>query len=391
MAEPYRHILGVASLALLGAAPLHAGGIERSTQSVAPIFEAGRYLELGLSHVNPSVGGHDLPPAPPVATGGIANSYTVYSLAYKQDFTPQISGTLIIDTPFGADTHYPAGGSIMLGDTRAKVNSTAVTGILRWHDDNGFGVHGGLRMLRSDAEVDLNGAAYGAAGGYAARFDRDTAWGWLLGASYEIPEIAGRVSLTYNSPIRHDFRTTESGPLVDPDGPGPLPELPVFDGVSQTRVSTPRSWNLEFQSGIAEDTLLFGSIRWVKWSEFRVDPERLMAVTGVGLVDLEDTTTFTLGLGRRFTEEWSGSVGFSFEKRGRDLVSPLAPVSGRRAITLAAIHTRGNMKITTGMNYTWLGDAKAQTPDPDSHEPTGRAQMQDNDAFSLGMRVGFSF
>lgn len=388
--RPYQLSAAIGAL-ILGCAPLYAGGIERSNQSIAPIFESGRYLELGFGHVNPSVSGHDLPPAPGNrATGGVANSYSTYSLAYKQDFTPQISGTIIIDTPFGADTHYPAGQSLMFGNTRAKVHTAALTGILRWHDDNGFGVHGGVRMLRSDAKVDLSGAAYGPVGagaGYSARFDRDTAWGWLLGISYEIPEIAGRVSLTFNSAVKHDFHTTESGPLIDPDGPDPLPPMPLLNGISETQVSTPRSWNLEFQSGVAEDTLLFGSIRWVKWSEFRVDPDRLMAVTGQGLVDLEDTTTFTLGLGRKFSDQWSGSASLTYEKRGKDLVSPLAPVSGRKGITLAAIYTRDNMKITTGVNYTWLGDAKAKTGTP----PAARAKMEDNNALGVGMRVGFSF
>lgn len=360
----------------LGAAPALAGGIERSNQSVAPIFESGSYLELGFSRVSPSVSGHDLlPPFGNPATGDVANSYSTYSLAYKRDFTPQVSGTLIIDTPFGADTAYPLGQSAMLGGTRAEVNTTAVTGILRWHDDSGFGVHGGVRVLRSDAEVDLRGLAYGPISGYSVQFDRDTAWGWLLGVSYEIPDIAARVSLTYNSSVEHEFDTTETLP-------GGTTELS-----SVTKVNTPRSWNLEFQSGVAADTLVFGSVRWVKWSEFRVEPGWLLGMTGEGLVDLEDSTTFTLGVGRKFNESWSGSASFTYEKRGRDLVSPLAPVSGRKGVTLAAIHTRGNMKLTTGINYTWLGDAKPKTALP----PEARAQMADNDALTIGMKLGISF
>lgn len=368
--------LATGAALLLTTAPALAGGIERSNQSVAPIFEAGNYLELGVSRVDPSVSGHDLLPlAGNPATGDVANSYTTYSLAYKRDFTSQVSGTIIIDTPFGADTLYPAGQSLMLGTTRAKVDTAAVTGILRWHNDTGFGVHGGVRMLRSDATVDLRGNAYGPINGYTARFGRDTGWGWLLGVSYEIPDIAARVALTYNSTVEHDFATTE----ILPGG--------SIELASTTMVNTPRSWNLDFQSGIAADTLLFGSLRWVKWSEFRVDPQWLLANTNEGLVDLEDSTTFTLGVGRKFTDSWSGSAAFTYEKRGRDLVSPLAPVSGRKGITLAAIYTRDNMRLTTGINYTWLGDAKPETGTPD----TARAQMEDNHAVSVGMRLGISF
>ena len=364
-----KHItLGASAALMLAAAPALAGGIERTNQSIAPIFETGTYLELGLSRVNPSVSGKDLIPGSP-GTGDVARSYTTYSLAYKRDFTPQISGAIIIDTPFGADTAYPLGESMRLGGTRADVSSTALTGVLRWHDESGFGVHGGVRMLRSDAAVDLSGLAYGAPvpgglNGYSVRFDRDTAWGWLLGISYEIPDIAARVSLTFNSSIEHEFDTTDN--------------LPGDPG--KTKVNTPRSWNLEFQSGVAADTLVFGSIRWVKWSEFRVEPR-----PGIDLVDLEDSTTFTLGVGRKFTDNWSGSVSFTYEKRGKDLVSPLAPVSGRKGVTLAAIYTQDNFKLTTGINYTRLGDAKAQAVG------AAHAQMEDNDAVTVGMRLGISF
>lgn len=368
-------MMGTAAVLLLGATPVLAGGIERTNQSIAPIFETGDYLELGFTHVSPSVSGHDLLPGTP-GTGDVAKSYNTYSLAYKHDFTPQISGTIILDTPFGADISYPLGKSVMLGGTAVDVSSTQVTGILRWHGDNGFGVHGGLRVSRADATVDLSGMAYGPISGYSARMGADTAVGWLLGVSYEIPDIAARVALTYNSPIKHDFDTTESG----------LP-VPSLNGNSRTEVHTPRSWNLDFQTGVAADTLVFGSIRWVKWSEFKVDPKGFTTVVGDGLVDLEDSTTFTLGIGRKFNDTWSGSAAFTYEKPGKDLVSPLAPTAGRKGITLAAIYTRDNMKLTTGINYTWLGDAKPETGTPD----TARAQMEDNHALTVGMRLGISF
>ena len=69
------------------------------------------------------------------------------------------------------------------------------------------------------------------------------------------------------------------------------------------------------------------------------------------------------------------------------LVSPLAPTNGKKGITLAAIYTRDNMKISTGINYTKLGDADPETGTPD----TARANMRDSDVFGIGVRVGFTF
>jgi len=386
-----RHAASSIAAALLAtvAVPAFAGGIERSTQSLGILFEEGRVVELGFAHVNPSISGTD---AAGYGTGDVSGSYTVPNLSFKQDFTRNISGALIIDTPFGLDLAYPAfpGGSLLLGGTNASVDTTAVTGVVRYKMDSGFGVHGGLRYQTAKAQVDLEGAAFPGISGYTSRFGSDPAIGWLAGVSWEKPEIAARVSLTYSSSIKHKFDTVESGPFIDPDGPGPLPLLPLLNGESTTEVKTPQSVNLEFQTGVAADTLVFGSVRWVKWSEFKVDPLRFTAVTGEGLVDLDDTTTFTLGVGRKFNENWSGLASIMYETKSDKLVSPLAPYSGRKGITLGAVYTQDNVKVTGGVSYIKLGDADTR-PDIAPPSETGAAYMRDNEAVAFGLKVSYSF
>ena len=383
---------GIAAL-MMTAAPLMAGGIERAPQSLGILFEEGNYAELSFGGVDPTVEGTD---SLGFDTGDVAQGYGFVGLAYKQQFTPNISGAIIIEQPFGADVSYPAQsgllpnpaeeGSLLLGNTRATVDSTTFTALGRYKFDNNVSFHGGIRGSRAEGNVRLNGLAYGPLNGYEVDLDADTAVGWVAGVAWEKPEIAARVSLTYNSDIEHDFGTTESGPLIDVTGDG-VGDLPLLNGSSSTKVSTPKSWNLDFQTGVAPGTLVFGSIRWVDWSSFRVDPDAFTALEPAGLVALEDTTTFTIGVGRQFTEQWAGSASFTYEKEGDDLVSPLAPTNGRKGITLAAVYTQDNIKVTTGINYTKLGDANPETGTPD----TERAQMEDSDAWGVGVRVGYSF
>lgn len=381
---------GTAAL-LISAAPTLAGGIDRGGQFLGPLWEPGNYAELSFGHLEPNVTGTDLPLGPYPGgerTGNVASSYNALGLAYKHQFNDNWSAAIIMDQPFGADILYPADGSLNLGSTSANVDSTHLTGIVRFAmPENGFGVHAGIRAAKTDANVTLSGLAYGPVNGYNLDVGEDTAYGWLAGVSWERPDIAARVSLTYNSAIEHDFDVTESGPPVDPDGPGPAPALPLLDGSSTLKVKTPKSWNLEFQTGVDPKTLVFGSIRWVDWSSFRVDPDKFVQVTGGGLVDLEDSTTYTIGVGRKFTENWSGAASFIFEKSGDDLVSPLAPTNGRKGITLAAIYTQDRLKITTGVSYYKLGDATPETGTPD----TARASMEDNHAWGVGVKVGYSF
>ncbi len=374
-----KHLLTGTAALMLTAAPVFAGAIERAPQSLGILFEEGNYVEFSAGRVSADVSGTDLPLGPlpgGSSSGDISENYSFFGLGYKHQFNENLSAALIIEQPYGADISYPVGGSVNLGGTYAYVNSTTYTALLRYRFDNNFGIHGGIRGSRADGRVNLEGAAYATLSGY--NVDLDSAWGWgyVLGASWEKPEIAARVSLTYNSPIEHDFDTVETG----------LP-VPGLNGASETTVKTPRSWTLEGQTGVAADTLVFGSIRWVNWSEFRVDPVGLVTVTGDGLVDLEDTTTYTLGVARKFTENWSGALSFGYEKSGRRLVSPLSPTTGRKSLGLAAVYTQDNWKVTTGITYIKLGDAEAETGTPDA----ARAEFRDNDAWGIGVKVGYSF
>lgn len=374
------------ALLLTSAAPVLAGGIERAPQSLGVLFEEGNYVELSFGGADPTVEGRDLDIYGGSKTGDVAQGYGFTGIAYKHQFTENLSGAFILEQPFGADLTYDPEGSLMLGGTQVDVNSTTYTALLRYKFDNNFSVHGGLRGSRAEGNVTLDGLAYSSLAGY--NVDLDSAWGigWVAGAAYEIPDIAARISLTYNSPIEHDFDTTETHPGI----PGVLPALSVD---SETTVKTPRSWVLEGQTGVAADTLLFGSIRWVKWSEFKVNPTLLVspppAGFGVedGLVELEDTTVYTIGIGRKFTENWSGTASFTYEPETDDLVSPLAPTNGRKGITLAAIYTMDQIKVTTGISYMKLGDAFAETGTPDAE----RAKMEGNDLWGIGMRIGYSF
>lgn len=354
----------MASVAVIaGATGAMAGGIDRSGQGLGALFEKGRYMELSFGLVSPTVDGRDAAAQP---TGDVAGTHSQLGFSYKYDINDQTSMALIIDQPFGADISY-ALTSPVLGGTLAKAETWGVSGILRYKFNETFSVHGGLKMHYAEGNIRLQGLAYGPLSGYSVNLAGDWAPGYLIGVAFEKPEIALRVALTYNSAITHKFDTTQT----------------LAPTVTVTEVDTPQSVNLDFQTGVAKDTLVFGSIRWADWSNFKIDPP---GFPGDGLVDLEDTVTYTLGIGRRFNETWAGSVSLSYEPKGTDpLVSPLAPTDGRFGATVGASYTKDNMKVSAGVNYTWLGDAQPQT------SGTARASMTDNTAIGIGVKVGWSF
>lgn len=378
-------VLVTASALALAAGAANAGGIDRSGQSIAPLFEKGGYAELSFGMVSPSVSGKDLAIFGGRNSQNVGKDYLSLGFAYKQDINDQLSYAIIYEKPFGADLSYASvanGGSVAFGGTKAHAGYDELSAILRYKFNDNMSAYGGLRISRASGDVTLKGAAYGGLSGYNANFSNDTGYGYVVGVAYEKPEIALRVALTYHSAIKHEHDTKETSSGI-PIGP-----------VSTTEVSTPQSVNLDVQSGIAPGWLAFGQIRWVDWSEYDIDPLVLTKATnggvfvkGGGLVDLSDSTTYTLGIGHKFNDQWSGAASVSYEEKGDPLVSPLAPTNGRLGVTLAAVYTTGNTKITTGINYTKLGDAQPETGTPD----VARANFTGNSALGVGVRVGFSF
>ena len=368
MRDMNRFLSSAAVIALSTSAAM-AGGIDRSGQGLGALFEKGRYLELSFGYVQPDVSGNDVAAFGGGPSGDVAADYAQLGLSYKYDINEKLSFALNVDQPFGADVLYDT-TSVALGNTTAVANATAVTGIMRYKFSDAVSVHGGLRAQKADAFIRLQGAAYGPLSGYEVNLSSDTALGYVVGVAYEKPEIALRVALTYNSAIEHEFETTEN----------------ISAAVTTTTTKTPRSVNLDFQTGVAAGTLVFGQIRWVDWTQMVLTPATFGAATGgASLINLEDTITYTLGVGRKFSDTWSGAFSLTYENSTGPLVSPLAPTDGRFGATLAGIYTRENMKITAGINYTMLGDADPATAG------AARANFSGNTALGIGVKVGFSF
>ena len=190
--------------------------------------------------------------------------------------------------------------------------------------------------------------------------------GYVYGAVYTRDDIAMRVELTAETSTDFELATTNAG---IPNG--------------TTLGSTPDYMNLYFQSGIAEDTLLYGSMRTANWSENQlfVYPHNNAATSS-----FTDSTTYSLGLGRKFTDNFSGSVSLSGEPKGASASdTPLTITNGYQGITLGGKYTIDNMSITAGYNYTQVGDV--------SLTPTGLAtgEFTDNTITGFGVRVGFKF
>ncbi|MBZ4022968.1 hypothetical protein CKO11_10905 [Rhodobacter sp. TJ_12] len=363
-----KKVLMTASALALGATTATAGGIERSNQSVGILFEEGNYAEFSLGGFQPDVSGSVAGGL--VASGDMAGDFGTYSLGYKHAITEKLDFAFVLDNALGANVNYPTGTLYPISGSTATISNTSLTAMLRYKMPQNVSVIGGLRALRTSGRVALPTVA-----GYAMNSTTETDYGYLVGVAWEKPEIAARVSLTYNSKIDHNFTYSESSALTG----GAV--LNTFE-----TVTIPESVNLEFQTGIAKDTLLFGSVRWVHWSQFDITPSHYAVTLGQGsLVNYtENTTTYTLGLGRKFNEKWSGAAILGYEKNTGTPTGNLGPTDGFRSIALAASYQATEaVKITGAVRYVDIGNAT--TNPPVSGNFTG------NSGWGAGLRVGISF
>jgi long-subunit fatty acid transport protein len=352
------------SIAVTGA--VQAGGIERTSQSVGILFEVGRYAEFSIGSADPSVTGVASPGAGGAASGDMATDFTSVALGYKQNIGNNIDVALIIDEPVGANVSYPTSAATYpFAGSTATLDSTAFTGLLRYKMPSNVSLIGGLRYESVGGDVSLPFS------GYTLNVDQDQELGYVAGIAYEKPEIALRTVLTYNSERKHDFNS------VKENGGASLPFTTII----------PKSVNLEFQSGVAKDTLVFGSVRWVEWSKFNISPFGFVNApsnpTGSPLVDFSnDRVTYNLGVGRRLNDKWSAAVSLGYESSKGGLSGNLAPTDGFKSVGLGVSYKMKKTKITAGVRYVDIGDTTTSTIG---------AKFNDNKAVGFGLKVGYNF
>lgn len=352
-----------------------AGEIERRGDPSLILFEkAKNYVEFSVAHVNPSVSGTPRPGVPGSGTGNIQESYESYAGGFKTDLTDKITLAFVIDEPVGASVNYPTatifGGGAFFGTSNAEVNSVAFTGLARYKATDRISVYGGLRYVGLSGNLFVISpvtapAGSGPATPYSLSVNKDFDFGYLLGAAYEIPDIALRVALTYESKTEHDFK----------DNTG-----------ANFSVELPQAVTLHAQSGIAANTLLFGSVRWREWTQFAVQPADFVSFATGAPVNVpiasgpSDIWTYELGIGRKFNENWSGAFILGYEEDQGDTVGNLSGKDGYISYGLAATYETKDWKMTAGIKYFDIGDADSNV-----------TSFSGSDAVAIGTKFAFKF
>ena len=280
--------------------------------------------------------------------------------------------------------------------TNVEVRSESLTAILgaKFGTNKEFQIYGGPVAQRVQADVKLRGLAYGPATGYTSHISPDQDYGWLAGISYSKPEIALKAALTYRSEIDHSMDIYEKYPLAPAiGGTETPPRILLEERVTNMELSTPKSVNFDFQTGINPTMLATAKVRWVPWGDFKITPPLYNEVSkgsygpnGLNLVDYDDDQwQVELGLAKRLAPALAVSGTVGWDSGSGDPTTSLGPIDGYYSVGLGAkYNVTPEWAVSAGGKYLWFGDAKGQLP---TQKLVG--DFQDNDGYILGVKLSY--
>lgn len=438
---------------------LLAAGLDRTGQPIAALLKPGNYAEVNISAVDPYVHGIDKNGNP---TGNVAETYPVFSGAIKIQPLNQLSMGIIFDQPFGAAVEYKGvdnfvsqpnnlavpglpiitGPSMMqngkvstyglntniTGGSKTSIRANSITTLLGYSPIKNLTFFAGPAYQEMEIDIHSRGNAAAMFNGYDGKVSPSSAWGWVAGASFDIPEIAFKATATYRSKIKYDANMSESFPIEAAMANNPSTMFQILDGLAQsgrissttharlnqlfnsmialpaessnkTKFSTPQSVNLDLQTRVLPKTIAFINLRWVDWPNFVFRPAAFSQLTkavgpsvglpdGFNMIDYKrSSTTINLGLGQQLTQTLNGSASIGWDSGAGIHGKLLGPTHGNKNIGLSLKYAPSTVVDLTAMaKYFWLGNADAETS---SNAYAGT--FKGNSAVLVGMKLGYHF
>ena len=350
-----RNIAAIAALAIMPSV-LSADGYERSNIDTSFLYENGNYAEFGFGIVAPSI---------PAKSSGVKFVDNVAPSFNAQTFAAKTSLGDSID----AGIWYASSGNGVLIDwgsavgIKADLEMPSLVGMLKYNLSDNLSLLGGLKRItmNSGSSVTLPVTAAHIA---SAQYSLSTASATtsVYGIAYERPEIALRIELLAEGDADISVPTTwsqtaASASGVTASGQSGTVEAGIGDAIT-----------LKFQTGIAANTLLFGSVRNSKWKNDQSSVPFVAYIPGGGgatittrgeVSDFGDGNSYTLGVGRKISDgiSISGSI-YSDPSGGCDSISPLSPTCGTTSASLGAkIGLSDNANLSLGYTWSKRGDA----------------------------------
>ena len=327
-----------------------AGGLEVSRQNNMILFSEGKTVNFSTRQTSSTVTDNLYTS---LDSQSIIKKLNLMSAAFKSDYNENISYAFEMYEPMASTLQYPATiGGVPAGQ-KALLRSQALSLTGKYNLSNsGFGLVAGVRQLTiKRSTLNINPAQ----GDLVTT--PESGIGYVAGVSYEMPEIALKVLLT-------------QAPGIDIV----VPTTVVGSGT----VSQPSFTTLEFETGIANNTLMFGSIHQGEHASAQVK------LNGIGAISsFTDGEKYNIGVGRKFSEKLSGSFSYTTEEGSSATgTSLLSPTNGTDTYSIGVNYVTESVDVAFGYAMSSFGDKAVTTA-------YGTGNFTNNDATTTGLRVKF--
>ena len=349
-----------------------AGGWETGKLDTSFMYNEGNYAELSYGNLNYSVSGttqagvsHDM--AKDQTRMNLSGKFQVGS--FDIGLTSFSSGAIQMDGQSAilpqCDVKTKATWAACSVVPSADVNMATKAILARYKINENFSVIGGIRQVSlEDSSVTTLGSTY--------NIDATSKTGRVYGLAYERPEIALRLEILRSEKMTFGLNGDAVGGAL---------------AITGSEMAVPEATTINFQTGIAEGTLLMASAHRVSWANSQINVDVPLAG---GLLDIDsafkDTTSYSLGIGRALSDATAVNVSYSWEAgSGATSTDPFTMSNGSKTLSLGVRHTIEDMTLSGGISYTQVGDVSV------THPTTLTANYENNSVMSFGVKVGYSF
>ena len=379
-----------------------AAALESSNQSIQAFFEKGNYAEVALLHVDTNISGqvqHQQNIAElgvqDFSTGNLVNHQQFIQAALKLQPHPQISVALLFDQPYFVDVDYHyspilSGEPLPIENADIKFDSRNITALIGYQPTQHWNLFTGLSYQSFSGDLKIGTQVDYTFFDYHAHFPKDHAWGWLAGVSYQIPEYAFNTAITYRSKIKHSTNASES-----------IWGFPLEIAPQQaTEIETPESVNLDFHTGLPAQNFLYGSLRWVNWQDFKIQPTQFAAILqseGLGnqfnLIDYQKNQWSTrLGVAHQWSSKWITAVEGLWDSGAGNPASSLNPVDGYVGVGTGAVyHFNPKTFMIAGLHYLYFTKPEKTQPQSLITQISSFSSLEQRDAWVYHLKLAHRF
>ena len=340
----------------------YAGGWETGRLDTEFLYQDGSYLEAKYGSLDYSVNATSTT----FAKHGMAKDQNRMSVSGKF----QIGNFDIGLTSFGSGAIQMDGqnatGVSVVPSADVKLNTQAL--MARYSFNDKYSIIGGVRQAKLKAST-LNTVA---PADYS--IDAIDKSGMVYGLAYERPDIALKFEVLRSEKITIGL----TGNVIYSGSTLPVTGTLVI----------PEATSINFQTGIAENTLLMASAHKVNWTGSDIGLNVSLAPPLNQASDFSNTTSYSLGLGRRLNKATSASLTYAWEKGtnpGGASTSPFTMSNGSQTLSAGVKHKIGSITISSGISYTKVGDVDV------THSTGLTANYAGNTVTAVGVKFGYNF